>query len=144
MFLGKIAKIVILATVMVSMTLEVSARKNGSKSFDWNPVMDAITQVESEGNANAVSGNCCGAMQIRPILVEDCNQILSMRGEKKRYTLKDRFNIKKSREMFVLIMSHYNPENNVERAIRLWNGGVRYKAKSTQKYYQKVLAQMKR
>lgn len=144
MFLGKIAKIVILATVMVSMTLEVSARNNGSKSFDWNPVMDAITQVESEGNANAVSGNCCGAMQIRPILVEDCNQILSMRGEKKRYTLKDRFNIKKSREMFVLIMSHYNPENNVERAIRLWNGGVRYKAKSTQKYYQKVLAQMKR
>lgn len=144
MFLGKIAKIVILATVMVSMTLEVSARKNGSSNFDWNPVMDAITQVESEGNANAVSGNCCGAMQIRPILVEDCNQILSMRGEKKRYTLKDRFNIKKSREMFVLIMSHYNPENNVERAIRLWNGGVKYKAKSTQKYYQKVLAQMKR
>jgi len=63
-------------------------------------------------------------MQITPILVEDCNSILKKRGIKKRYTLNDRFSEKKSKEMFVLIMSHYNPSNNVERAIRLWNGGV--------------------
>ena len=106
--------------------------------------MDAIIQVESEGDAKAVNGNCCGAMQIAPILVEDCNMILQKRGEKRRYTLDDRFNKKKSREMFVLIMSHYNPQNDVERAIRLWNGGVRYKMKSTQRYYNKVMALLKK
>jgi len=101
--------------------------------------MDAIIQVESEGNSRAVNGKNCGAMQIRPILVEDCNAILKRRGSSKRYTLNDRFNEKKSREMFVLIMSHYNPSNNIERAIRLWNGGVRYTVKGTQGYYNKVM-----
>ena len=69
-------------------------------------------------------------MQITPILVEDCNSILKKRGIKKRYTLNDRFSEKKSKEMFVLIMSHYNPSNNVERAIRLLNGGVNMKKKT--------------
>lgn len=101
--------------------------------------MDAITQVESEGDSRAVSGNSCGAMQITPILVEDCNAILKLRGEKKRYSLNDRFSVKKSREMFVLIMSHYNPTNNVERAIRIWNGGVNYTRRGTQNYYNKVM-----
>ena len=39
-------------------------------SFDWNPVMDAIIQVESEGNPRAVSGNSVGVMQITPVLVK--------------------------------------------------------------------------
>jgi len=102
--------------------------------------MDAITQVESEGNSRAVSGNQCGAMQITPILVEDCNAILKKRGEKKRFTLNDRFSVKRSREMFVLIMSHYNPTNDIEKAIRIWNGGVNYTNKGTQRYYKKVMA----
>lgn len=116
--------------------------KGSAKSFNWDNVMDAITQVESEGNTQARNGNCVGAMQIAPILVEDCNNILKSRGEKKRYTLRDRYDVKKSREMFKIIQSHYNPDNNVEHAIRLWNGGVKYKKKSTQRYYQKVLAEM--
>ena len=79
--------------------------------MDWNPVMDAIIQVESEGNARAVKGNSCGAMQITPVLVKDCNRILRMRGSNKRYTLADRFSISKSRAMFLLIQSFYNPQN---------------------------------
>jgi len=78
-------------------------------------------------------------MQITPILVEDCNSILKKRGIKKRYTLNDRFSKKKSKEMFVLIMSHYNPSNNVERAIRLLNGGVNYTKRGTRGYYNKVM-----
>lgn len=144
MFLIKIAKIVLVTLFVTVVSESASARVNGNKQFDWNPLMDAITQVESEGNTKAVSKDCCGAMQIRPILVEDCNNILSMRGEKRRYKMKDRFDAKKSREMFVLIMSHYNPTNNVERAIRLWNGGVHYNVKSTQRYYQKVMAKLKK
>ena len=143
MFFNKIAKVALFISVIITVnTVNVNARENGSKTFDWGPLMDAITQVESEGNSRAISsdGSSCGAMQITPILVKDCNAILKQRGEKQRYTLNDRFNVKKSREMFVLIMSHYNPTNNVERAIRLWNGGVKYTTKGTQRYYQKVMS----
>ena len=37
-----------------------------TENFDWEPVIKAIVQVESEGNTRAVKGNSCGAM---PILV---------------------------------------------------------------------------
>ena len=93
-------------------------------TFDWEPVMNAIIQVESGGNPNAVSGNSCGAMQITPICVAQCNIILKARKSKKRYSLKDRFNIAKSKEMFLLLQSYYNLENNIEKAIRSWNGGM--------------------
>jgi hypothetical protein len=135
---NKIAKVVFITLMINSFFLEANARNNGTK-FNWEPLMDAIIQVESEGNSRAISGKSCGAMQITPILVEDCNSILKKRGIKKRYTLNDRFSEKKSKEMFVLIMSHYNPSNNVERAIRLWNGGVNYTKRGTQGYYNKVM-----
>ncbi len=135
---NKIAKVVFITLMINSFFLEANARDNGTR-FNWEPLMDAIIQVESEGNSRAISGKSCGAMQITPILVEDCNSILKKRGIKKRYTLNDRFSEKKSKEMFVLIMSHYNPSNNVERAIRLWNGGVNYTKRGTQGYYNKVM-----
>lgn len=113
-----------------------------TKRMDWNPVMEAIIQVESEGNAKAVKGNSCGAMQITPVLVKDCNRILRMRGSDKRYTLADRFSVGKSKAMFLLIQSFYNPENNVEQAIRAWNGGQNYTEASTQRYYEKVKSLM--
>ena len=112
-------------------------------SFDWNPVMDAIIQVESEGNPKAVSGNSVGAMQITPVLVKECNDILKKQKSNKRYTLDDRYSVEKSKEMFLLIQKYFNPENNVEKAIRSWNGGMKYSVKATNKYYQKVLARMK-
>ena len=144
MFFTKIAKIVVVFLFMALSSVEVDARGNGGVNFDWNPLMDAITEVESGGDARATNGGCCGAMQISTICVRECNVILQSRGEKKRYTLKDRFNVKKSREMFVLIMSKYNPTNNIELAIRLWNGGVHYSVRATQHYYQKVMAQLKK
>ena len=112
-------------------------------SFDWNPVMDAIIKVESEGNPRAVSGNSVGVMQITPVLVKECNDILKKQKSNKRYTLDDRYSVEKSKEMFLLIQKYFNPENNVEKAIRSWNGGMKYSVKATNKYYQKVLARMK-
>ena len=112
-------------------------------SFDWNPVMDAIIKVESEGNPRAVSGNSVGVMQITPVLVKECNNILQKQKSNKRYTLDDRYSVEKSKEMFLLIQKYFNPENNVEKAIRSWNGGIKYSVKATNKYYQKVLARMK-
>ena len=125
---------------MSLMALSVNAKKSG---FDWGPVMDAIIQVESEGNPNAVSGKSVGVMQITPILVEDCNNILMKKKSKKRFALSDRYSVKKSKEMFLLIQSYYNPMNNVEKAIRLWNGGVNYSVRATNKYFRKVMKKMK-
>ena len=136
----------LMALTMVCLTAAAAGNATKSKttsSFNWNPVMDAIIQVESEGNPNAISGNSVGAMQITPILVKDCNDILKKQKSKKRYTMADRYSVSKSKEMFLIIQKHYNPENDVEKAIRLWNGGIKYSAKATNRYYNKVLAQMK-
>ena len=127
--------------------LTVSARgsnkSTNTSGINWNPVMDAIIQVDSEGNPNAVSGNSVGAMQITPILVKDCNNILKKQKSSKRYTMADRYSVAKSKEMFLIIQKYYNPESNIEKAIRLWNGGVKYSKKATNRYYKKVLARMK-
>ena len=113
--------------------------ENEKESFDWKPVIAAIIQVESNGNHRAKNGNQIGVMQITPILVADCNQILKKKKSKLRYTLSDRLNVNKSKEMFLIIQEWYNPQNNVEKAIRSWNGGVNYSVKGTQKYYEKVI-----
>ena len=143
-----IKKVSVSLMALMMATMTAPAGTNASMStktsgFNWNPVMDAIIQVESEGNPNAVSGNSVGAMQITPILVKDCNEILKKKKSKKRYTMADRYSVAKSKEMFLLIQSHYNPENSIEKAIRSWNGGVRYSVRATNKYYQKVMAKMK-
>lgn len=115
---------------------------DSTTAFDWTPVMDAIIKVESEGNPRAKSGNSVGAMQITPILVAECNQILKRRKSTKRFKLSDRFSIAKSKEMFLLIQSAYNPLNSIEKAIRAWNGGLRYSVKRTQRYFEKVINAM--
>ena len=145
----QIFKKVSVSLMALTFTLIASAGGGNVKSstktsdVDWNPVMDAIIQVESEGNPKAVSGNSVGAMQITPILVKDCNDILKRQKSKKRYTMDDRYSVAKSKEMFLIIQKYYNPENSIEKAIRLWNGGVKYTTRATNRYYKKVLAQMK-
>lgn len=139
--LKKITLFVYLVFLTTTSVSTLSAKK--TEAFDWEPVMQAIIQVESSGNSRAVSGVSCGAMQITPVLVQECNNILKQRGSKKRYTLQDRFSVQKSKEMFLLMQSQFNPTNNVEKAIRAWNGGNHYKVKSTNRYYRKVLAAMK-
>lgn len=145
--MSKIVKIVclglILFTSIHTAAFADDSKNHSPKSFDWSPVIEAIISVESEGNPNAVSGKSCGAMQITPILVKECNLILQRRNIKKRFTLSDRFSVEKSKEMFLLIQSYHNPDNNVEKAIRSWNGGQRYSVKRTQRYYNKVMSRMK-
>ncbi len=132
-------------SILTLMPLQAGAANGNddSEPFDWTPVMEAIILVESEGNPRAVSGNSVGAMQITPILVRECNNILRSRGDNKQYTLADRYDVGKSKEMFLLIQSQYNKSNDVERAIRSWNGGPRYSVRATDRYYQKVLRRMK-
>ena len=115
-----------------------------AQSAYWEPVMDAIIAVESNGNTRAMHGSSVGAMQITPLLVMECNAILRSRKSKRRFKLSDRFSVKKSKEMFLLIQSKYNPLNNIEKAIRSWNGGIRYSVSRTQRYFERVMKAMKR
>ena len=143
--LNKVACLACMILMLVPMNASAGTKGKQGSQFDWNPVIDAIIEVESEGNAKAVdkSGKSCGILQITPILVKDCNEILKKQKSKKRYTLADRYSVAKSKEMFLIIQKYYNPQNDVEKAIRLWNGGVKYSVRATNKYYNKVLAQMK-
>jgi soluble lytic murein transglycosylase-like protein len=129
-------KLIIL--VMLMLPISMSAQEG---KFDWNPVMDAIIQVESKGNPKAhnKNGDCAGILQITPGLVKQCNTWLKAKKSKKRYTLSDRYNVKKSKEMFVMVQKHYNKSNNVEKAIRVWNGGPGYTLEGTNGYYRKVM-----
>lgn len=145
-------KFLILAFFMSTLTLATNAQ--GKKAFDWNPVMDAIIQVESKGNAKAhnPNGDCAGILQITPILVKECNQILQNKKSSKRYVYDkkgecrsskwdDRYSVEKSKEMFIMLQEHFNPEHNVEKAIRCWNSGFYNKdwKKRSENYYKKVL-----
>ena len=138
-------RVFVLLTMLMTSVGMLANEKNEAESatFNWNPVMEAIIQVESKGNPRAVSGNSCGAMQITPIMVAECNNILKKRKSKKRFTLADRFNVAKSKEMFILFQSFHNPKNNVEQAIRSWNGGMRYTVRGTQRYLNKVMKYLK-
>lgn len=134
-------KVVIVSFLMI-LASSVEANAQSSK-FNWGPVMDAIIQLESKGNALAVNGSYVGVLQISPVLVKECNNILKSRGSSKRYTLSDQFNATKSKEMFVVIQSFHNPLNSIEKGIRLWSGGIKYDIKKTQKYLTRVLKLMR-
>ena len=131
------ASLVVMTLAMCCTTALAGGNATKSKkaeAFNWNPIMDAIIQVESEGNPNAVSGQSVGVMQITPILVQK---------SKKRFEMNDRYSVAKSKEMFLLIQSYHNPTNSIEKAIRSWNGGMKYSVRATNRYYKKVMSKMK-
>lgn len=107
----------------------------------WDNVINAIIQIESRGDSTAINEktNAVGAMQIRKIVVDDCNEYLKILNINHQYTYEDRWSVEKSKEMFVLIQRRYNKSNDIEKAVRIWNGGCCYKKKSTDGYYKKFL-----
>ncbi len=121
----------------------ISALAAGSEIHRWTEVIDAIIKVESEYKTDARCGIYVGPMQISPIMVKECNAILEDMNVKTRYTLDDRYSLKKSKEMFRLFQRKYNPTGDVEWAVRSWNGGPRFSRKATEAYYKKVIAALK-
>ena len=121
----KFLKQLFLVCLMTMVSLSLNAKTN-DKTFDWTEVINAIIKVESNGNPNAVNGNgsCVGILQITKVLVKECNNILREMKSPKRYTLSDRKNPMKSKEMFTLYQSKFNPSNNVDDGIRMWNCGI--------------------
>jgi hypothetical protein len=100
-----------------------------------------MIQVESNGNDEAYneSEDAVGCLQIRPIMVREVNRILKMKGEEYRFKMKDRWDRKKSLEMFWIWRDYHHPDSDYEIIARNWNGGPNgYKKKSTERYWEKV------
>lgn len=133
----------IILTVMLMLPISVGAQE---EKFDWSRVIDAIAKVESKGNPKAHNpvGDCAGILQITPGLVKQCNAWLKVKKSKKRYTLRDRYNVSKSKEMFEMYQHYLNPSNDVEKAIRIWNGGPGYSVSKTNGYLKKVMKYYKK
>jgi len=133
----------IILTVMLMLPISISAQE---EKFDWSRIIDAIAKVESKGNPKAHNpiGDCAGILQITPGLVKQCNTWLKVKKSKKRYTLRDRYNVSKSKEMFEMYQHYLNPSNDVEKAIRIWNGGPGYSVSKTNGYLKKVMKYYKK
>ena len=88
---------------------------------EWERFTLALIQVESGGDSLAVGPtNDLGILQITPIYVREANRLC---GDE-RYTLECRTSRTKSLEMFEIIQSHYNPDRDIEKGIKLHNPGA--------------------
>lgn len=131
----------ILAGLVVAGSLAVAGSMIGAGQVDREQqltrLIAAIEMVESGGKADAVGdgGKAVGILQIQPVMVEDVNRIL----DEERFTLADRLDVGKSREMFRVYTEHYSAGRADEVKARRWNGGPRGERKAaTLKYWQKV------
>ena len=97
---------------------------------------EAVCRVESGGNALAIGdkGSAAGIAQIWGRTVADINRFAGT-----RYTLNDRFDPVKSKEMFTLYTEHYAKGRSVEYKARIWNGGPQGAQKvATLSYWNKI------
>jgi hypothetical protein len=81
---------------------------------------EAVCRVESNGNPLAVGdgGRAAGIAQIWAITVRDVNRFAGT-----KFTLNDRFDAEKSRQIFRLYTEHYGKGKSDEVKARIWNGG---------------------
>lgn len=127
----------------VSRSSEPSKIEASTKhKFNWNLFITAISYVESNNKVNAKNGKCIGPLQISPILVKECNDILKKQKSNKKFRLSDRKNISKSKEMFIIIQEHYNPEHNLRKAAKIWNAGS-FSKNTPSRYIEKVMTKYK-
>ena len=108
---------------------------------------EAVCTVESNGNPLAVGdgGRAAGIAQIWPITVRDVNRFAGT-----CYTLNDRFDAEKSRQMFHLYVNHYAKGKSDQIKAKIWNGGPNAMKATGQKllnlnrYYAKIQKHLKK
>ena len=110
-----------------------NAENQNGKS--WETLIKAISAVESGNDVNAKNGRHVGILQISPCVVDDCNKIC----KEKRFKYSDRYSKEKSIEMFNVYQDKYNPKRELEKALRVWNGGPGYSIKKTNGYVRRVM-----
>lgn len=129
-------KMLSLAVIVCALTYMVATARGDPPNTD-NSLVNAIIQVESNGDDKAVgdNGKALGCLQIHKAMVDDVNRILGRQA----YTYNDRLNRGKSIEMFNIYTSHYSPGATDEVVTRRWNGGPKGDRKTaTVAYWYKV------
>ncbi len=88
----------------------------------YNRLIHSIAYIESRHNPNIVSTNglYVGYLQISKVAVDECNRLIGY----KKYNYRDRYDKDKSIEMFHIIQNYYNPNQDINLAIRIWNEGT--------------------
>jgi hypothetical protein len=106
--------------------------------------------VESNGNDSAIGDThlgtqyAVGALQIRPIMVKEVNRILKLKKSNKRYQLNDRYNRRKSIEMFLIWKRFHHKNSDLQTIARSWNGGSNgIQNPKTYGYWKKVENELK-
>lgn len=122
-----------------SMTPSNKSARQKLHEAKWERMIAAITYVESRNDDRAYNkaSGALGRFQMKKIYVDDVNRIASLKKLKKRYKYSDRTNPLKSREMFDILQGHYNPEKNIEKAIKIHRG------RDSKPYRDAVLNEMK-
>jgi hypothetical protein len=134
----------IIIAMFVSAFMPVSYREGAMKDVLYS----SIVWVESKGDVNARSSDgSVGIIQIKPVMVTEVNRICKIRKMDRRYTLSDRRDPDKSKEMFWIYQEFYHPNldwdsvsvKQMESMARKWNGGPKgEKKRGTRKYWKKV------
>jgi hypothetical protein len=102
--------------------------------------------AESRGKDNAYnkSSDAAGCLQIRPVMLKEINRILENIGSDERYSLEDRFDRKKSIEMFTIWRLYHHQGHSYEVISRNWNGGTNgYLMEETIGYWNKIKQRLK-
>jgi len=110
-----------------------------------------VRMVESSGGTDPRDGDggrAVGPLQIHPGYVRDVNAILAQRGSPIRYSLADRRDDRKSRQMFAVYVTHwctvYGCPKTPQSWSRIHNGGPRGAERAcTLPYWQKVQTHLK-
>ena len=133
-----------------SLILQVDTLTRQSEIWDFGIqkktrfLLDAMIYVESRDNDSAYCAgeDAAGCLQIRPCMVSDVNRILRKQNKTIQYTLTDRWDRHKSKEMFHVYCNYYNL-TTLEAMARSWNGGPRGAVKTTTVgYWKKVRNQL--
>ena len=132
----------------VDLTQRVVEEKVIIEKRPIEPLVNALIQVESRGNSQAVGDThldapSIGLLQIRPIMVREVNRILKLKGSDYKYKLSDRKDSTKSVEMFYIWYEFHHKDDNFETIARSWNGGSNGpKLKATEHYWNKVKVEL--
>lgn len=100
----------------------------------------AVIKQESQSGKKRVSHlsikeNSVGIAQIRPCMVKDCNRIVG----KKKWSLADRDNDVKSREMFNTFILNYGKNKPLREVASMWNGGPKGWKKADARAYSAII-----
>lgn len=92
---------------------------------DWQILEMAIAFTESRFKKDAVGkAEDTGVLQIRPVYVDEVNRLSG-----RDYTIEDALDPCMSLEMFNIVQGAWNPERDIEEAVRLHNKSPYYKKK---------------